>query len=86
LAVNCYVEPVYTLDADIVVVYSMLSDLETHLEAQGARMRATMREETLPSFSDGRLTPSRSCARFLEESVFKTEIRVPPRLSPSNNL
>jgi hypothetical protein len=35
LAVNCYVEPVYTLDADVVVVSSILSDLKTHLEESG---------------------------------------------------
>lgn len=35
LAVNCYVEPVYTLDADIVVVSSILSDLKAHLEDDG---------------------------------------------------
>jgi hypothetical protein len=31
LAVNCYVEPVYTLDADIVVSSSSLSRLSAHL-------------------------------------------------------
>jgi hypothetical protein len=35
LAVNCYVEPVYTLDADIVVIASRLSTLSAHLEAHG---------------------------------------------------
>jgi hypothetical protein len=35
LAVNCFVEPVYTLDADIVVVSSILGDLKTHLEECG---------------------------------------------------
>jgi hypothetical protein len=35
LAVNCYVEPVYTLDADIVVVASRLSDLAAHLRGEG---------------------------------------------------
>jgi hypothetical protein len=33
LAVNCYV--VYTLDADLVVIAASLSDLTTHLVAQG---------------------------------------------------
>jgi hypothetical protein len=37
LAVNCYVEPVYTLDADIVVVSSVLGDLTMHLEERGFR-------------------------------------------------
>ena len=37
LAVNCYVEPVYTLDADIVVIASGLSKLSLHLQEQGFR-------------------------------------------------
>src|SRR5438045_3153665 len=35
LAVNCYVEPVYTLDADLVVIASRLSSLSVHLREQG---------------------------------------------------
>ena len=35
LAVNSYVEPVYTLDADIVVIASSLSKLSAHLREQG---------------------------------------------------
>ncbi len=35
LAVNCYVEPVYTLDADIVVIASRLYKLAGHLQEQG---------------------------------------------------
>lgn len=35
LAVNCYVEPVYTLDADIVVVSSDLPEIKNELEAEG---------------------------------------------------
>ena len=35
LAVNCYVEPVYTLDADIVVIASSLRNLARHLQEQG---------------------------------------------------
>lgn len=34
LAVNCYVEPVYTLDADLVVIAASLPELITRLEAQ----------------------------------------------------
>jgi hypothetical protein len=37
LAVNCYVEPVYTLDADIVVVARGLRELTAYLEEQGFR-------------------------------------------------
>ena len=35
LAVNCYVEPVYTLDADIVIIAASLPDLTTHLQQEG---------------------------------------------------
>jgi hypothetical protein len=34
LAVNCYVEPVYTLDADLVVIAASLPELTAHMEAQ----------------------------------------------------
>lgn len=35
LAVNCYVDPVYTLDADIVVVAANLPNLAVYLRKQG---------------------------------------------------
>lgn len=35
LAVNCYVEPVYTLDAGLVIIAANLPDLTARLEAQG---------------------------------------------------
>jgi len=35
LAVNCYVEPVYTLDADLVMIAASLPKLATHLREQG---------------------------------------------------
>lgn len=35
LAVNCYVEPVYTLDADLVMIAASLPELTAHLEAHG---------------------------------------------------
>ena len=38
LAVNCYVEPVYTLDADIVVIASSLPQLTSHLLEQGFKI------------------------------------------------
>ena len=40
LAVNCYVEPVYTLDADIVVVASVLPKIETALRDAGFTIRS----------------------------------------------
>jgi len=38
LAVNCYVEPVYTLDADIVVIASSLPQVSAHLQDQGFKI------------------------------------------------
>jgi hypothetical protein len=38
LAVNCYVEPVYTLDADIVVIASSLAQVSTYLRMQGFKI------------------------------------------------
>ena len=40
LAVNCYVEPVYTLDADLVVIAASLPELTAHLESQGFKTEA----------------------------------------------
>lgn len=38
LAVNCYVEPVYTLDADLVVIAATLSELALYLREQNFKM------------------------------------------------
>src|SRR5207245_10441807 len=38
LAVNCYVEPVYTVDVDLVVVATNLSTIETELKDAGFRV------------------------------------------------
>lgn len=38
LAVNCYVDPVYTLDADLVVVSPNLSGLSDHLLKEGFKV------------------------------------------------
>ena len=38
LAVNCYVEPVYTLDADLVFIASALPDLAARLSEEGFKL------------------------------------------------
>jgi hypothetical protein len=38
MAVNCYVEPVYTLDADLVIIASNMSELTISLSEHGFRM------------------------------------------------
>jgi len=40
LAVNCYVEPVYALDADIVMIAATLPDLTARLGELGFKMEA----------------------------------------------
>jgi hypothetical protein len=39
LAVNCYVEPVYTVDVDLVVVAANLPQIEHELDAAGFRVK-----------------------------------------------
>jgi hypothetical protein len=41
LAVNCYVEPVYTLDADIVAISALLPSLTEYLEKQDFRTQVS---------------------------------------------
>ena len=38
LAVNCYVEPVYTIDADLVIVSPNLESLSRRLRTEGYRI------------------------------------------------
>src|SRR5438046_9722837 len=38
LAVNCYVEPVFTIDADVVVVSAALETIKADLEDSGFRL------------------------------------------------
>ena len=41
LAVNCYVEPVYTLDADLVVIAASLPELRRTWKHKASRPRCT---------------------------------------------
>jgi hypothetical protein len=43
LAVNCYVDPVYTLDADLVVITSKLPGLSAHLAGQARTAGSDLR-------------------------------------------
>ena len=40
LAVNCYVEPVFTIDADVVVISSALETIKTGLEESGFELES----------------------------------------------
>ncbi|MGH7839351.1 MAG: hypothetical protein ACREQC_16205, partial [Candidatus Binataceae bacterium] len=68
LAVNCYVEPVYTLDADLVVIAGHLSAVEAHLQDRGGsdlRIQFTTGERYQPFLS-----------RSEERKVFEQTVKV----------
>lgn len=72
LAVNCYVEPVYTLDADIVVIGSRLPDLAEHLQEQGFRIEEHAHSlNAQPPASDLRIqfTTDARYQKFLSSAV-----------------
>jgi hypothetical protein len=50
LAVNCYVEPLYTLDADVVVHSSILRDRTAHLEQRSSLRIQFTTDERYQSF------------------------------------
>jgi len=69
LAVNCYVEPVYTLDTDIVVIARNLSMLSAHLQEQGFRSQLRIQfttDERYQAF----------LARSVEAEVLGIRVRV----------
>lgn len=83
LAVNCFVEPVYTLDADLVVVASTLSGLSAYLQEQGFRAEEHPHSvNVLPPGSELRIqftTDARYQAflsRSVEAVVFGVNVRV----------
>ena len=69
LAVNCYVEPVYTLDADLVTIASGLSELSAHLREQplGSDLR-------IQFTTDDRYQPF--LTRAVEAEVLGTRVRL----------
>jgi hypothetical protein len=72
LAVNCFVEPVYTLDADLVVVASSLPKLSVHLQEQGFRVEEHPHSvNVLPPGSELRIqfTTDARYQAFLSRSV-----------------
>ncbi len=83
LAVNCFVEPVYTLDADLVVVASSLSGLSAYLQEQGFRAEEHPHSiNVLPPESELRIqftTDARYqsfLSRSVEAAVFGVKVRV----------
>ena len=69
-AVNCYVEPIYTLDADLIVIASGLSKLSAHLQEQGFKIEEHPLNATAPQ-SDLRIqfTTDERYQAFLARSV-----------------
>ena len=83
LAVNCYVEPVYTLDADLVVIASALSTLSANLENQGFKIEAHPHSvNALAAGSDLRIQFTTDAryqpfpARSVEAEVLGTRVRI----------
>ena len=82
LAVNCYVEPVYTLDADIVVIAANLPELTSHLEKEGLKtevhahpVNATARSELRIQFTTDERYQA-FLARSVEAEVLGIRARV----------
>ena len=69
LAVNCYVEPVYTLGADLVVTAARLPELTVHLEAQDFKSELRIRFAT-----DERYQPFP--ARSVDANVLGIQVKV----------
>jgi len=65
LAVNCYVEPVYTLDADIVVVSSDLPEIKKELE------RADFSVEEFPPSLNATMAASDLRIQFTTDSRYQ---------------
>ena len=83
LAVNTYVEPVYTLDADVVVIASSLPKLSAYLQEQGYKteehlhsvnVQAPGSELRIQFTTDERYQPF--LARSVEAEVLGVRVRV----------
>jgi hypothetical protein len=75
LAVNCYVEPVYTLDADLVIAAASLPQLTAHLEARGSvNAQAPRSKLRIQITTDERYQPFP--ARSVEADVLGIRVKV----------
>jgi hypothetical protein len=77
LAVNAYVEPVYTLDADVVVIGSSLSKLSAYLRERGYKaeeVQAPGSELRIQFTADERYQPF--LARSVEAEVLGVRVKV----------
>jgi hypothetical protein len=84
LAVNCYVEPVYTLDADFVVIASNMADLKGTLTQAGFRVDEFAHSlNAQPPASDLRIqfTSDPRYQKFLDRAEEKEVLGVPVRVA-----
>jgi hypothetical protein len=84
LAVNCYVEPVYTLDADIVVITSNLPELSVDLRKQG--FKTEEHAHSVNALAPGsqlriQFTTDERYQAFLDRSVEAEILGVPVRVA-----
>ena len=84
LAVNCYVEPVYTVDADFVIYAANLPALTTHLAEQGFQSEVyTHSVNVVEPGSDLRIqfTTDERYQGFLARSVDASVLGVPAKIA-----
>ncbi len=83
LAVNCYVEPVYTLDADLVIAAANLSSLADHLRERGFRVEEHPHSVNAFGASDLRIqfTTDARYQPFPSRSVPAEVLGVPTRIA-----
>jgi hypothetical protein len=82
LAVNCYVEPVYTVDVDLVVVAAKLPEIESELTARGFRVERfehSMNAQRPGSKLKAQLTTDPRYQEFLKDATEREVlgIRIP---------
>ena len=84
LAVNCYVEPVYTLDADIVVIASGLSMVSANLREQGFKLEEhahSLNAMTPQSELRIQFTTDERYQAFLPRSVESEVLGIPVKIA-----
>ena len=84
LAVNCYVEPVYTLDADFVVIAAGMAELKQELTRSGFRMEEfahSLNAQAPESELRIQFTSDPRYQTFLDKAEDKEVLGVPVRVA-----
>jgi len=89
LAVNAYVEPVYTLDADLVVISASLSKLSAYLQEQGFKIET--HPHSLNALAPGsqlriQFTTDERYQAFLSRSVEAEVLEIRVRVASLENV